>query len=770
MAGLIKRRGHAIFRSQTLSFIYSKFQRSNYTLAESEGVMEKCSSIRSVIDEDTNSVDTSKWKKVRASDAGIRNSMIPESSMNVLRLLRRQGFDAYLVGGCVRDLVLHRVPKDYDVITTANLKQIRRLFHRAQVIGKRFPICHVWMGGSIIEVSSFDTVAHSDSEHENDSGKSEEKKYDVLQNTEANKNSSVLNMYSGLDVKDCSRWRNSFQRDFTVNSLFYDPFELKIYDYSNGMEDLKDLKLRTLVPARMSFSEDCARILRGLRIAARLGLSLSKDIKTTIPDFVSSIANLGQFRIILEMNYMLAYGAAAPSILLLMKFKLLHVLLPFQAAYLDQASKTSLPSSLMLMKLFSNMDKLVSCDRPADSRLWIVLLAFHIALVSKPQEAIVLRAFASLLYHRNWSRAVKFAREHEHSIPGYAPEVSKSSRKRSDEDLAKAVSAFTYLLNDTLYVLTDMEALREALCLYPHFKCSGLVFIPKKKGREIADWFARLSDVESYGSKKEGFAIDYISLGKGVPCELGFVLGKIILDTIIEQPYTVEMKHSAGNQVVPEACMQKKAELVVSKPSKEGQAPINGSKPSSVFKAHQKILKKMREDSKNKNDQEAEVCPESTFSGQAMNQDQSVVVQKPKRRHKESQVPEEAPKQKTSKRSKSDEQETVETPSAPAKNQHQSVGPKNNKRGTKPPVSDQPKQKTSKNRSKEAETVKHKDIPVKKIQDAKQSIVPDFPDKCMSDLLKVLVKPSQQESTKEESESLSSEKTKKPRKLSSLFR
>lgn len=96
-------------------------------------------------------VDTSKWKKVRASDAGIRNSMIPESSMNVLRLLRRQGlcficvrftvsfdveekklncliialgFDAYLVGGCVRDLILHRVPKDYDVITTANLKQV----------------------------------------------------------------------------------------------------------------------------------------------------------------------------------------------------------------------------------------------------------------------------------------------------------------------------------------------------------------------------------------------------------------------------------------------------------------------------------------------------------------------------------------------------------------------------------------------------------------------------------------------------------------------
>ncbi|CAH2051425.1 unnamed protein product, partial [Thlaspi arvense] len=752
------RRGNV---SQTLAVIYSKFQRSNCTLAE--GAMEKCSTIRSVIDEDmNNSVDTSKWKKVRASDAGIRNSMVPDSPMNVLRLLRRQGFDAYLVGGCVRDLLLHRAPKDYDVITTANLKQIRKLFHRAQVIGKRFPICHVWMGGSIIEVSSFDTVAQSDSEPENDLGKSGV--------TEANKSSSSLfKMYSGWDVKDCSRWRNSLQRDFTVNSLFYDPFEFKVYDYNNGMEDLKDLKLRSLRPAHLSFSEDSARILRGLRIAARLGLSISEDIETAIPEFISSVANLGPFRIILEMNYMLAYGAAAPSILLLMKYKLLHVLLPFQAAYLDQASKVSLPSSLMLVRLFSNMDKLVSCEQPADSRLWIALLAFHIALVRSPQEAIVLRAFASLLYHRNWSRAVKFAREHEDSVPGYSPEVSKSSRKISDEDLAEAVSEFTSLLRDTRYVLTDMEALHEALYLYPDFKFSGLVFVPKKKGKDVADWYGRLGDVETYESKKEGFSIDYISLAKGVPCEIGFVLGKIILDTIIKQPNSAEKKQSAVDQAVPAACVEKKAELVISEPSEEdnnGQAPVHGLKALSISKARRKILKRMRENSEDKKDQETEVCEEdSTFSGQAKSQDQSV-VQKPKRKRKEALAPE-APKQKTSKRSKSAEQETVESLTSPAEKEHETVVQKDNKRGTKPPVSDLPKKKISKNRLKETQKVKRNDMDVKEIQDAKPGFVSD---KSMSDLLKVLVKPSQQASSKEESNSLSTEKTKRPRKLSSLFR
>ncbi|KAL0733266.1 hypothetical protein Bca4012_009476 [Brassica carinata] len=602
------------------------FQRShssNCTLAE--GVMKKCS----VIDEDTSSaVDTSKWKKVRASDFGIRNSMVPESSLNVLRLLRRQGFDAYLVGGCVRDLILHRPPKDYDVITTANLKQIRQLFHRAQVVGRRFPICHVWMKGSVIEVSSFNTVAQSDTEHGNDSRESKE-------------NSNLFKMYSGWDVKDCNLWRNSLQRDFTVNSLFYDPFELKIFDYNNGMEDLKDLK-----------------------------------------------------------------------------------------------------------KLFSNMDKLVSCKQPADSRLWIALLAFHIALVRNPQEAIVLHAFASLLYHRSWSEAVKFARENENSVAGYLPEVSKSSRKRSDEDLAEAVSEFASLLRDTQYVLTDMESLHEALYHYPAFKRSGLVFVSKNKGKQLADLFTRMSDVESYESQKHGFSIDYCSLGKGITCEVGFVLGKIILDTIIEQPTPVEKKQSAKDQIVPSACVEeKKAELAISEEDNKGLGQVHDSKKaSSVLKAHQKILKRMRENSEHKNEQESEVCLDSTLSGQAINQDQSV-VQKPKRArlHKEALVPE-APKQKTSKRSKSDEQESL----------------------SGPPVSDPPKQKTSKSRLKETQKVKHNDIPVREIQEAKLGFVSD---KSLSDLLKVLVKPSQQASSKEESNSLpSSEKTKKPRKLSSLFR
>lgn len=133
------------------------------------------------------------------------------------------------------------------------------------------------------------------------------------------------------------------------------------------MSDLKSLKLRTLIPAHASFQEDCARILRGLRIAARLCLSFSKDTERAMYDLSASIGGLDKFRLMLEVNYMLSYGAAVQSICLLQRFNLLNILLPFQAAYISQHRATK--NSMMLMKLFFNLDKLVSCDHPADSSL-----------------------------------------------------------------------------------------------------------------------------------------------------------------------------------------------------------------------------------------------------------------------------------------------------------------------------------------------------------------------------------------------------------------
>ncbi|XP_022740902.1 uncharacterized protein LOC111292673 [Durio zibethinus] len=490
----------------------TRFQKCNHTL-QSELYSEMAPAPNLAV----HPVDTSKWKKIQATEVGISLSMISFPSWIVLKILHKGGYEAYLVGGCVRDLLLKRTPKDFDVITTANLKQIKMKFHRAEIVGRRFPICRVHIKGSIIEVSSFETVAKHDEDKE--------------------KALSYL-IPNGCDEKDLIRWRNSRNRDFTINSLFFDPFTCNIYDYNNGMSDLKSLKLRTLIPARVSFQEDRARILRGLRIAARLRLSFSKDTESAMHDLSASIEGLDKFRLMLELNYMLSYGAAVPSICLLQRFNLLNILLPLQAAYINQ--QRSAKNSMMLMKLFFNLDKLVSCDHPADSTLWVGLLMFHLALVNNPQDALVVWTFASVLYHGKWKEGVDFAREHTKVEVKFVPEISGFSETKSDEELAKEAGQFAYLVQDSVWVLTETSNLFESMSRYPFSPCSGLVFIPKSIVNHAAKLFdLMIGDIKSFvnGRGSESPEINYHLLEKGDPCETRYVLGKIILETMKAGPF-----------------------------------------------------------------------------------------------------------------------------------------------------------------------------------------------------------------------------------------
>nr|CAB3497172.1 unnamed protein product [Digitaria exilis] len=333
-------------------------------------------------------VDPSTWRHFDSRAFGIYLDAIPKDALAVLKRLRRNGFEAYLVGGCVRDLLLKRVPKDFDVITTASLRQIKNnIFRRCMIVGKRFPICLLKMRDSVIEVSSFQTIG----KHAN---KSEEADY--------------FEELNGYDDRDILLWKNSMRRDFTINGLFFNPMNFKIYDYVNGVRDMRKNKVTvcTVIPARISFMEDPARILRGLRIAARLGFQFSGETSNAMEDFSSSIIKIDKARLMMEMNYMLSYGAAEPSFRLLRKYGLLDILLPFQAAYLsDQMKSRSSDTDLMLMvslisclmlsisnlqKLLANLDRLFSAERPCHCSLWLALLVFHTALVISPQDTLVL--------------------------------------------------------------------------------------------------------------------------------------------------------------------------------------------------------------------------------------------------------------------------------------------------------------------------------------------------------------------------------------------
>uniref|UniRef100_A0A7C9EV59 Polynucleotide adenylyltransferase n=1 Tax=Opuntia streptacantha TaxID=393608 RepID=A0A7C9EV59_OPUST len=533
-----------------------QLQRLNHTLFEGGVVAELVAEVspETMVAKDNRyavHVDSLKWKQWDSRSLGITQSMIPDASRIVLRILQNEGHDAYLVGGCVRDLLLNRVPKDFDVITTADLQEIKRKFHRAFIIGRRFPICKVLVKGAAVEVSSFETVARDAKEKE-----------DI----------QLSKVPKGYDEKDLMLWKNAMNRDFTINSLFYDPFAHKIYDYSCGMADLTSMKLRTLVPAHLSFQEDCARILRGLRIAARLQLSFAKDTEKAMRNLCTSVTNLDKGRLMMEMNYMLSYGAAESSLLLLRRFNLLKVLLPFHAAYVNNHSGGQTPP--MLMKLFFNLDNIVSCDQPCDSGLWVSLLAFHLALVNNPQDALVVWTLSSVLYHGKWKEGVKAARQLAEVRASFVPEILEPCNDVSDDELAHRVANFVSIILDAVDALTDSESLLKAMSRFPSSPCSGLVFVSRHAGKEVAQIFDVLvSDIKSLSNERCYSGVNYKLLGKGNIEETRFVLGKVIMDTMRGEITECRTKLLADGKNVSPACKPKAEQGHVEKPDSAVSEP-----------------------------------------------------------------------------------------------------------------------------------------------------------------------------------------------------
>lgn len=122
------------------------------------------------------------------------------------------------------------------------------------------------------------------------------------------------------------------QRDFTINGLMLDPYANIVYDYMGGITDIKKTKVRTVIPANLSFVEDSGRILRAIRIAARLHFGFTRDLALSLKELSHSVLRLDKGRILLELNYMFAYGSAEASLRLMWRFGLLEILLPIQVS------------------------------------------------------------------------------------------------------------------------------------------------------------------------------------------------------------------------------------------------------------------------------------------------------------------------------------------------------------------------------------------------------------------------------------------------------
>ncbi len=248
---------------------------------------------------------------IPVSSHGITRDRISSGSRRVCETLQSHGHKAYVVGGAVRDLLIGADPKDFDVATDATPEEVRRYFRRSRIIGRRFQIVHVMMGQETLEVTTF-RGALGDDVKKDEHGR-------VLHD----------NVF-GSQAEDAAR------RDFTANALYYDPATEAVIDYHHGVGDLKAKTLRMIGEPRARYREDPVRMLRAVRLAAKLGLSIDPEAKKPIREMAVLLENVPAARLFDEMLKLLTSGHSVKCITQLRGEGLHHGLLPLLDVILEQ--------------------------------------------------------------------------------------------------------------------------------------------------------------------------------------------------------------------------------------------------------------------------------------------------------------------------------------------------------------------------------------------------------------------------------------------------
>lgn len=239
---------------------------------------------------------------------GIDRHELSDAAIRTCEKLQEAGFRAFIVGGAVRDLLLRRHPKDYDVATDATPEEVRGVFRRSRIIGRRFRLVHVMFGQETIEVSTFRAahVASSDEESAN---------------TDEHGRLLRDNVY-GSQADDAIR------RDFTMNALFYDPAAEEIWDYTNGVHDIEKKRVVMIGDPEARYREDPVRMLRAARLAGKLGFTIDQATEAPITTLKALLANVPEARLFDEMQKLLFSGHALACIEKLRALGLHTLLLP----------------------------------------------------------------------------------------------------------------------------------------------------------------------------------------------------------------------------------------------------------------------------------------------------------------------------------------------------------------------------------------------------------------------------------------------------------
>lgn len=255
----------------------------------------------------------------------------------IIETLQKAGYEAYVVGGAIRDLMLEREPKDYDISTSASPEEIREVFgrRRARIIGRRFRLVHLYNGKEIVEVSTF------------------------RRRPEANKPAKFNPRYGPApenmifhDNEYGTAEEDAFRRDFTVNALFFDPVNGEVIDYTGqGIDDIVNRKVRVIGDPALRFEEDPVRILRALKLIGQYGFTMTDETETGVRDCIELITHASKSRLTLELEKVLKNAYSSDILSAFHEYGLLEHFLPF----LDKYWET--PAGIYAIQLLSERDR-----------------------------------------------------------------------------------------------------------------------------------------------------------------------------------------------------------------------------------------------------------------------------------------------------------------------------------------------------------------------------------------------------------------------------
>lgn len=288
-------------------------------------------------------------------DAELPERDIDPDAAKVVRRLEKAGFQAYLVGGCVRDLLLGGRPKDFDIATSARPEDVRQLFRNCRVIGRRFRLAHVMFGpNKVIEVATFRKAPQ-------ETNADEEELDDLLIRSD--------NVFGEAH-------EDALRRDFTVNALFYDLDRRQVLDWCGGMDDIRGRVLRTIGDPTVRFREDPVRILRAIKFAARADLGIDPSVYDSMVLNREELARAARPRLFEEVLRLLRGGAAHRSIWLFWEMGAMHVMLPELSTFLDD-DHTTVDGARRLFRALDGIDARTKRYGAIDDLVLVTTLLFE---------------------------------------------------------------------------------------------------------------------------------------------------------------------------------------------------------------------------------------------------------------------------------------------------------------------------------------------------------------------------------------------------------